>query len=381
MKWNRYLVLEKMLRILAPVTRVFKVKKKKSLDVFDLKGKSGVLSSDIELLPTTCDLSLIIPVYNAEKYLRRCLDSLLNQNTKYQYELILINDGSKDSSGRILEEYEKKDFRVKVFTQENQGISAARNAGIERASGRYIGFVDNDDFVTSSYCETLLARAYQTDADIVKCGHFRYDIAEERVVAEITSPEASITGELGDAIVQYKGFIWSGIYKKTLFENICFPVGFWYEDMIGRILLMRKCRQFEFVQKSLYYYCLHQTNASKTVWKESNEKVLDQLFLAEKLAEYGKEIGLGEGNGLYKTLMIELGPVLWMRCRNLKGDMLKLVFFEASDFLSRIKPEKIEHFTKEENCLYKAFRENNYYRWYMESLIYMCGVKGNNGRG
>lgn len=371
-------IIKKMLPLSTCLKRVVKETGKRQLTG---EGKKECIKLNNTLKECICDLSLIVPVYNSEKYLKKCLDSLLNQKTSYQYEIIAVNDGSTDRSLEILEQYKTQNKKIHLITQSNQGISAARNIGVENANGRYIGFVDNDDFVTENYCEVLLKKAYEKNADIVKCGHFRYDVANDRVATEITSPQTSISGEIGDAIVEYKGFIWSGIYKKSLFEDIRFPLGYWYEDMIGRILLMRKSQQFEFITDSLYYYCLHQCNASKTVWKQNSLKALDQLFLAKNLADYGEQIGLGRENGLYKILLLELGPVLWLRCGTLGKKLLRETFFDAAEYMDGFKMNTASSLVGEQKYLAQAFVEKNYIQWWMASLAYMCTVKGTNVKG
>lgn len=113
-------------------------------------------------------ISIIVPVYNVEKYVRKCLDSVVNQAYK-DLEILIVDDGSTDGSGKICDEY-KKDDRVKVFHTENRGLSAARNYGIDRAHGEWIGFVDSDDWIEPDMYEVLLKSALETDADIVECG-------------------------------------------------------------------------------------------------------------------------------------------------------------------------------------------------------------------
>lgn len=320
------------------------------------------------------DLSIIVPVYNSERFLRRCLQSLEKQKTHYSYEVILVNDGSTDSSLSIAQEFASKNVGFRVITQCNQGISAARNTGIINSKGKYIGFVDNDDFVTEDYCETLLNHAFQEDADIVKCGHVRYDVLKNKEISIITQDSAKIQGEIGERIVDYKGFVWGGVYSRRLFKDIRFPVGFWYEDMIGRVLLMRKSRSFVFEQKPLYYYALHENNASKKLWSKSNLKALDQLKLAELLSLYGEQIGLGKSNGLYQVLLAELGPILWMRTRGFESKIIKRSFEEASTFIQSYKlPMKDK--TLYEVYIERAFQQESFILWKIVSLAYMCNVK------
>ena len=115
-------------------------------------------------------ISIIIPVYNVEKYLRKCLDSIINQTYK-KLEIILIDDGSTDNSGKICEEYAKKDDRIIVIHKENAGVSSARNRGIELANGKYIGFIDSDDWIEENMYETLYQNLLQFDVDISMCNY------------------------------------------------------------------------------------------------------------------------------------------------------------------------------------------------------------------
>lgn len=228
------------------------------------------------------DLSIIIPVYNSEKYLKRCLDSVANQKTKYNFQVICINDGSTDSSPEILKMYMNKIKDFYVINQENQGISISRNNGIKASSGKYLGFIDNDDWITEDYIEKLLDRAYSTDADIVKCNHINYSIDMDCSTGVIRHEDASIK-KFGLNIMEFKGYIWGGIIKREMFKDIRFPENYWYEDIMMRFTLMRLANDFEYIDENLYYYALHKTNASKTLWKKDDIKTLDFYYLLRNL--------------------------------------------------------------------------------------------------
>ena len=117
-------------------------------------------------------ISVIVPVYNVEPYLRKCLDSIVNQ-TYRDFEILIIDDGSTDGSGRICDEYAEKDSRIKVFHTENRGLSCARNLGLAEAKGEWIGFVDSDDWIEPDMYEVLIRRAEETGADVVECSHYK----------------------------------------------------------------------------------------------------------------------------------------------------------------------------------------------------------------
>lgn len=374
MRFNKYKLMDRALRAILPA--VGRIKPGRARPCPALALPAAPLFETPPLPRAELDLTLIVPVYNSEQHLARCLSSLERQDTRYQYEVILVNDGSTDGSGKILAEFAGRNPVFRVIAQTNQGISAARNTGIRHARGRFIGFVDNDDFVTPDYCTRLLDLACENQADIVKCGHVRYDILGDKPVARVTHPSVCIRGEMGDAVTAYKGFIWGGIYAREMFSDIRFPVGFWYEDMVGRLLLMRKCRTFVFEQEPLYQYALHLDNASKKVWRKDSQKALDQLHLARLLAAYGETIGLGRGNGLYKALLMELGPVLWMRTRGMEPGLKRAAFEEAAAFLAGYEAAAPNNVY--EAYLEKAFAGRNYLLWRAVSLACMSHVKAEN---
>lgn len=161
------------------------------------------------------DLSIIIPLYNSEKFLIKCMDSFLNQSTKYAYEIILIDDGSTDKTSDMAQKYrEEYPQIVRLISQKNQGISAARNAGIESARGRYIGFADHDDWVTEDYIEELLSAAYAEDADIVKCS---YATVKNGLISEVSKLRKNvIRGSMKENLYLYSSFIWGGIQQKVI---------------------------------------------------------------------------------------------------------------------------------------------------------------------
>lgn len=323
------------------------------------------------------DLSIIVPVYNAEKFLKKCMDSIVNQKTKYHFEVIVVNDGSEDRSLEILKEYEKNYPFVKIISQENGGISKARNTGLNHARGKYIGLMDNDDYVLDNYVEVLLDRAYQSEADIVKCNHVNFSGASGKILSQVCHEEASISGYMGEKILEFRGYIWGGVIKRELWNDFRFPLNYWYEDMVMRSVMMRKCRKFEYVNKDLYFYNVHLNNASKKIWSKKNVKCLEQYFLLQKLMEYSDKKDLPKDSALYKIILHELGTVLWTRTRGLEENLRKQVFVLACDFVEQYKVDCDLSF--QEKYWERAFRQKNYVLWKLVSLYVMLGVKMENG--
>lgn len=328
------------------------------------------------LKPNSKDLSIVIPVYNSEDFIAKCLDAILNQETIFDYEVICVNDGSKDRCGEILNQYQAKyPDRLVVFEQDNQGISAARNTGIELAHGEYIGFIDNDDTVTPDYIEQILNRAKETEADIVQCGYSNNTINGE-LLAEIKNGDYLITHQDTELFLnKVQGYIWSGCLKKTLFTNIRFPMGFWYEDMVTRILLARKAKIIATINKVLYKKTIHSNNASKIIWKDGNIKAADQYWLAKSFSDYSiQELNLSSDEILYNILLKEWTPWLWGRTRGLSKNVRESLFVLAAAYLSSLNyTGKI--YDKYLKRAHHAFQNRNYNQWQMVAFAYLIKVK------
>ena len=301
------------------------------------------------------DLSLIIPVYNAKKYVQRCLDSIIRQKTNYNFEVIVIDDGSTDGTEKILRDYMNYP-NVRLYNQENQGISATRNKGIEYARGIYIGFIDNDDYIVEDYVEKLLVKAYESSADYVKCGYCRFDkdgILTKNIVKQISDRNLLLT---------YDGFIWGGIIRRSLFSSVSFPSGYWYEDIITKFIIMRMAKTFCYVDEPLYMYYVHPGNASVTIWKSNNKKCIDQYFLVNFLCRYSKKLGLEEDNNFKELLMHELGEMLWERTKGVPDDIREAIFIKACILIDEYADTYISQ-KLDDNLLWDSFKKRNYKEW------------------
>ena len=211
-------------------------------------------------------ISVIVPVYKTEKYLRTCIESIQKQ-TYDNLEIILVDDGSPDACPQICDEYEKKDDRIIVLHNHNQGVAAARNIGLERANGQYICFVDSDDYVYKRYIEKLYKTLINNDADMAVCGFMViYDIND--TVIKHTFPVSyskMCTGEQAlRALITEQGLIyivlWNKIYKKYIWDNLRFPEGKIHEDEAVVHRVLAKCKKVVCIENELYFY--RQVNGS-----------------------------------------------------------------------------------------------------------------------
>lgn len=306
------------------------------------------------------NLSLIVPVYNAEKYIETCLNSLLNQNTKYSYQIIIINDGSIDSSEQILNKFEENPI-IFVYNKKNGGISSARNYGLSKSSGEYIGFIDNDDWVSDTYVERLLDVAYQNHADVVKCGH--ECIYPDKKITYCNNEYKTFENNFKKNIMNYDGLIWGGIQHRNIWTQCCFPENYWFEDMISRCLIYRLASTFVYINEVLYFKREHTYNASKTLWKIDNPKCLDQVFLVKEIIKIDRKLNINDDQSLIKTILYEYGEMLYYRTTR---KYRKIAFNLASNILvSNFKLDdllNLELNTHEKSILLSLIN-NDYFLW------------------
>ena len=234
-------------------------------------------------------ISVIIPVYNVEKYLCKCLDSILNQTLK-EIEVICVNDGSTDNSLSILEDYAKKDTRLKIINQPNQGQSTARNNGIKSAVGKYIGFVDSDDWIDEDFYESLYAAAEKYNSD-VSAGNFKRwgkRIKSQKLNYLEEKKYTDSADKMREAGIPKYNYIWNKIYKREslLKLDLPFPEGRVYEDMYWLVRVIYNLNGFVTVPSSNYNY---RKNSGSTVTLKSPKHMADCVFAEREMLKFFEE--------------------------------------------------------------------------------------------
>lgn len=224
----------------------------------------------------TPTVSIIVPVYKVEKYIRKCVDSILAQ-TLHDIEIILVDDGSPDNCPQICDEYAKLDDRIKVIHKKNGGLSDARNKGVEAAKGKYIGFVDSDDYIAQDMYETLynLAQSYHADVSVCKAV-----IVAENENAVFSSSEIVNVMEketaLAEMVCKRKFTVnaWNKLYKKELFDEIKYPKGILYEDLATTYRIINKSKYIVYTPAEKYAYVQRQGSImNSTGYFVSKDKV------------------------------------------------------------------------------------------------------------
>lgn len=224
-------------------------------------------------------ITVIIPIYNVESYLRKCIDSVINQ-TMQEIEIILVDDGSTDSSPQICDEYALKDDRIKVIHKINGGLSDARNVGIDIARGIYLTFVDSDDWIDKNFCKYLYTLAKEKNADIVQCNFTKVYEEDIHIELELDVKEVMYSGVEALNLLygeeETRTVIACGkIYKKKLFEQIRFPKGKIHEDEFTTYKLIHKANKVIDTNLQLYYYLQRQGSITKTKFTESRMHALE----------------------------------------------------------------------------------------------------------
>ena len=206
-------------------------------------------------------ISIIVPVYNAESSLERCLSSLIKQSYS-NIEIIVVNDGSTDHSSQICLSFASLDARIKVYSQENGGRSAARNKGLSVAGGLFVGFVDSDDWVDDDMFEALYNAHSLSGAEIIQCAYFyhRGDFVKEvsQMHEQLLSKEQALELLFEDKVM--KNFLWNNLFAKELFNGISFPVGRNFEDVFVMYQLFAKANNVFCLSQAKYHYCMSSTS-------------------------------------------------------------------------------------------------------------------------
>jgi glycosyltransferase involved in cell wall biosynthesis len=320
-----------------------------------------VLKNDI---PEKMDLiSIIIPIYNVEKYLKQCLDSVINQ-TYSNLEIILVNDGSTDSSGEICEQYKKSDKRIRVIHKKNGGLSSARNEGIRQSSGEWIGFIDSDDYVDLRMYEILWKLARKNEADIAM-SYIRsfnsYKIEPCMDTDEITTfngNELIETYVLGNHSCNIAISVCDRLYKRDLVRDVCFLHGKLHEDVLYTMEVFCKCKKAVYINHAYYFYRTEREGSitfrpyefknltdlfeitTQTIhYLNTNRKIeLANIYAAKKYIEYGDILGKKvtlESRNLIKKYLRENRRVAIKALKNKKIRTKERILL----FLSLISPK------------------------------------------
>ena len=234
-------------------------------------------------------ISIIVPVYNVETYISKCLDSIINQTYK-NLEIILINDESTDNSLSICNEYKNKDDRIKVISIKHGGLSKARNTGLDIAKGDYIGFVDSDDYINEDMYKSLYDALVSSGSDISVCSFYRHE--QGNFECDFNVDEDIITFDRENAIKNIlidkilRNYVWTKLYPAYVFDDLRFPEGKNFEDIFISIKILEKINKLIFINKNLYNYVIRDGSIDSC---KSPDNIKDAIEETYRRYKYIKE--------------------------------------------------------------------------------------------
>ena len=264
-------------------------------------------------------ISVIVPIYKVEKYLKRCVDSIINQTYK-NLEIILVDDGSPDNCGRICDEYAKTDDRIRVIHKENGGLSDARNAGIDIASGEYLSFIDSDDWVDENFINLLYKNIVENDADIAITGiTCVYDDKSEDMYIPA---QGCINNIRALELLNETGYVYmvvacNKLYKKKMFDNIRYPKGRINEDELVIHKIFYEADKICLLTDKNYYYYQRTDSIMGNLRTKDNEVSLNKYFILSERSMFYKEKELK--SVLYKNNKNRIGYIIYFLEIHLKG--------------------------------------------------------------
>lgn len=294
-------------------------------------------------------ISIIVPIYNVEQYLNKCINSILSQSYN-NLEIILVNDGSKDNCAKICDYYSAKDKRVKVIHKENRGLSDARNVGIDNATGKYISFIDSDDYISKYFIETLYKTLTDNDADVVECEYLNVDNDNEETEINISSLNDKIeiytSNQMLNKIYSKDGIIntiaCNKLYKKELFTNIRYPIGKIHEDEATTYKILYKSKKNIIIRKKLYFYRNNPNSITKRKFNLKRLDIIDVLKERIYFFEERNEIELRD-----KTIKTYLFTLIYM-------------YWNCKKYINDLTIDKQKEFLKEYRIYYRIVIKSKY---------------------
>lgn len=288
-------------------------------------------------------VSVIVPVYNVEKYLEKCLDSLVNQTLK-EIEIIIVNDGSPDNSHKIIDKYTKKYKNIKAYLKENGGLSDARNYGLKKASGEYIAFLDSDDFVKEDMYQKMYEKAKSGNFDMIVCD-LNYIYENSSVIQRAFSNIKHDTTNIKQAMINIYPAAWNKIFKRKLFEKgLEFKKGVWFEDVEFIYRLLPHIKSIGVVHEPFNQYLQREGSITKSI----DKRIYHYIDNWNGIVEYYKT------NQLYEKYCQELE---YCYVRYIYATFIKQATkYQYEDFWEAVQ-KAIENVQKN----FPRFRKNKYF--------------------
>lgn len=311
-----------------------------------------------------CKLSIIVPVYGVEKYIDKCLNSLVKQSLK-EIEIIVVNDGTKDNSQKIIDKYVKKyPDKIKSYIKENGGQGSARNYGLKKTTGEYIGYVDSDDFVEKDMYKKLYNKAKDNNYDIVVCGN--YNVSEDYQNKNIDAFINNYNTDL-ENIFFGKMAVWNKIYKRDILikNKLEFKEKVWYEDLAFTLKAIMNSNTFAFIDEPLYDYLIREGSTMNNSNVQRNLEILDAFndilsyIQHNKKEEYFNKIEFLAIDHIYISAIVRVLKA--DSDKNIKKETIeKLINYMNKNFPNYKSNKYINTLSKNRKIIYKLINIKMY---------------------
>ncbi len=316
-------------------------------------GTSAVLHREREGIKgePRFQVAVIVPVFNVEAYIRPCICSLLNQQTGYPYQVIIINDGTQDKSIEQIQDL-LSDERILLVHQENTGFSGARNRGLDLADAEYVAFVDSDDYVKPDMVETLLQAAYRHEADVV-AGSSYYYYDKYGLNRKMKGP----VGRVGNCY-DINGMVWGKLFRRSLFQGIQFPPGYWFEDTVMKHLVYPKAKTIYGIPETVYVYRLRAGSISNSYY--GKPKSLDSTWITYQMLKDRKTLGFSNDEHYLRCFLKQLA-LNFQREGGIREEIRRQVFYWMAELVPAEFPScSGEELSGGEKKLYQALMQYDY---------------------
>ena len=305
------------------------------------------------------DLSIIIAAYNVEQYIKECIHSALRQETKYNIEVIVVNDGSTDGTKEQLAA-ELADPRLRYYEQANAGQSAARNFAIRHSRGRYIMVLDADDLLCPGSIDHLMDLAIKTKSDIVEGGISRFYQAFEFQLQKNIRIKTLQGKKKANYILKSVGYSWAKVYKRELWDRVRYPVGYIFEDVISKFVLRRIASSITLTSQKVYAY---RWNPASTSHGKNQKKKLDSLLVFPKIVAVCDQNNVPKDKLFYLLSLNHIGFLNYITTRSLEEEMRRVCFAVMRQQLLTVQPQKQYGLPFWFALLNRAILTGNYSAW------------------
>lgn len=329
--------------------------------------KGYIIDNAIFKNSVSIDLSIIIATCNAERYIEECLNSVVNQKTKYNVEIIIVNDGSTDKTAEKIKPY-LSDKRVKYYEQNNQGQSAARNFAIFNSVGKYLMIVDSDDIIADGSIDFFIGTAINSGSDIVEGkGQMFYNNIEFTI-----DKRYRIVKSYSRELLKSVGYSWGKIYKRELWENVSYPVGYIFEDVITKFILRRKANRIVLTDSVIYGYRVGHNSSSHS---KDNCKFADAIRILPKIWELVDRNNMPKDKFFYFLSLNHIELLNYVMINRLTEELKKLAFSVMQNQRTIVDAYKPKHVPFMFRLLDKAVKRGKIKVWgYIAGTIRKYGL-------